>query len=282
MGLRINTNVAAINALRTNSNRTLQVNSSLEKLGSGERINKAADDAAGLAISEKFKAAIRGYRMAKKSALDGISMVQTAEGGLNEIGNMLTRLRELSVQAASDTIGPQERSFLNMEYQNLTSEIQRIALATDFNGITLLQGKAGEFVEGQVDFQVGIKNRASIDRISFVPDQSDARVEALGVAGTGVAKKTDAQESIAKIDNAIGNVSEMRARFGALQNRLQSTINNLGVTIENMESANSRIRDTDVAETSSMLAKDSILQQAGVAVLAQANSAPQVALKLIG
>jgi len=281
MGLRINTNVAAINALRTNSNRTNQVNSSLEKLGSGERINKAADDAAGLAISEKFKAAIRGFRQAQKSSLDGISMVQTAEGGLNEVGNILTRMRELSVQAASDTIGPQERSFLQMEYGNLVSEVQRIALATDFNGVQLLQGKAGEFVEGNIEFQVGIKNRETIDRIAFKPEENDAQAEALGIAGTSVGIKSEAQGAIANIDGAIGKVSEMRARFGALQNRLQSTINNLGVSIENMESANSRIRDTDIAFSSSKLAKDSILQQAGVSVLAQANTFPQVALKLI-
>jgi flagellin len=281
MGLRINTNVAALNALTNTDKRTQAVNSNLEKLGSGERINKAADDAAGLAISEKFKAAIRGYRMAKRTSLDGISMVQTAEGGLNEVGNMLTRLRELSVQAASDTVGPQERTFLNMEYQNLTSEIQRIALATDFNGVSLLQGKAGEFVEGNVEFQVGIKNRESIDRIFFKPEDSDARVESLGISGTSVDMKSNAQNTIGKVDDAIMHVSEMRARFGALQNRLQSTINNLSVMTENMESANSRVRDTDVAEVSSALARDTILQQASASVLAQANSNGQIALKLL-
>jgi flagellin len=281
MGLRINTNVASLNALTNTDKRTSAVNTSLEKLGSGERINKAADDAAGLAISEKFKAAIRGYNAAKRSSLDGISMVQTAEGGLNEIGNMLTRLRELSVQAASDTIGPQERTFLNMEYQNLGSEIQRIALATDFNGVSLLQGKAGEFVEGNVEFQVGIKNREAIDRISFKPEETDARIESLGVAGTGVEMKSHAQDSIGKIDDAIMKVSGMRARFGALQNRLQSTINNISTMNENMSSANSRVRDTDVAEVSSQLAKDSILQQASASVLAQANANGHLALKLL-
>ena len=281
MGLRINTNVASINALTNTSKRTDAVNKSLEKLGSGERINKASDDAAGLAISEKFKAAIRGFRMAKRTALDGISMIQTAEGGLNEIGNILTRLRELSVQAASDTIGPQERQFLEMEYGNLTQEVERIALATDFNGVSLLQGKAGEFVEGDVEFQVGIKNRAAIDRISFKPDQSDATVDALGLTGTGVKIKSDAQNSIGKIDDAIMNVSEMRARFGALQNRLQSTINNLSVSVENQEAANSRVRDTDVAIVSAKLARDTVLQQASASVLAQANTSSQLALKLL-
>lgn len=282
MGLRINTNIPSINALRNSSSRTQAVNASLEKLSSGNRINKAADDAAGLAISEKFKAAIRGYKQAKKSALDGISMIQTAEGGLNEIGSILTRLRELSVQAASDTIGPQERQFLQMEYANLTQEIQRIADGTDFNGVSLLKGKAGEFVEGDIEFQVGIKNRAAIDRISFKPETTDARISALGIADTGVNMKSSAQNSIGKIDTAIQKVSEMRARFGALQNRMQSTINNLNVTTENLSAANSRIRDTDIAVESSKLAKDTILQQASASVLAQANASSQVALKLLG
>lgn len=281
MGLRINTNVAAINALNNASNRTTAVNSSLEKLGSGERINKAADDAAGLAISEKFKAGIRGYRMAKRTSMDGISMIQTAEGGLNEIGNILTRLRELSVQAASDTIGPEERKFLQMEYGNMSSEIQRIAEATDFNGVKLLVGKAGEGVEGDIEFQVGIKNRSTIDRIAFKPEESDARIESLGLTGSGVGIKTAAQDSIGKVDNAISAVSEMRARFGALQNRLQSTVNNLGTMTLNMEGANSRVRDTDIAEVSSSLVKDQILQQASASVLAQANSSANIALKLL-
>lgn len=281
MGLRINTNVAAINALTNTDKRTNAVNKSLEKLGSGERINKASDDAAGLAISEKFKASIRGLRMAKRTSLDGISMIQTAEGGLNEIGNILTRLRELGVQAASDTIGPQERTFLQMEYGNLVSEVKRISLATEFNGVGLIQGKAGEFVEGDIDFQVGIKNRPTVDRISFQPELADAQPEALDIVGTAVDMKTNAQASIGRIDNAIMKVSEMRARFGATQNRLQSTINNLSVSVENMESANSRVRDTDVAEVSSRLAKDSILQQASASVLAQANANGAIALKLI-
>jgi flagellin len=281
MGLRINTNVAALNALTNASNRTDAVNQSLEKLGSGQRINKAADDAAGLAISEKFKAAIRGYTMAKRTSLDGVSMVQTAEGGLNEVGNILTRLRELSVQSASDTIGPQERTFLQMEYGSLASEVQRIAESTDFNGVKLLQGKAGENVEGKIDFQVGIKNRETIDRISFDSSVADARLESLGISGTGVELKTKAQESMGKIDDAIMKVSEMRARFGALQNRLQSTINNLSVTAENMSAANSRVRDTDVAEATATLAKDEILQQASGSVLAQASRNGQIALKLL-
>jgi flagellin len=281
MGLWININVVSLNALTNTDKRTQAVNKSLEKLGSGERINRASDDAAGLGISEKLKSAIKGYRMAKRTSMDGISMIQTAEGGLNEIGNILTRLRELSVQAASDTIGPQERTFLDMEYQNLSQEIERIALATDFNGVQLLQGKAGEFVEGDIEFQVGIQNRKAIDRISFKPEANDARASALGIVGSGVAKKSHAQTSIATLDSAISSVSEMRARFGALQNRLQSTINNLSVMTENMETANSRVRDTDVAEVSATLAKDTILQQASASVLAQANNNGAIALKLL-
>lgn len=281
MGLRINTNIAALNALTNASNRTAAVNSSIEKLGSGLRINRAADDAAGLAISEKFKAAIRGYRMAARNSMDGISMIQTAEGGLSEISNILIRLREISIQAASDTIGPEERKYLDREYGAMASEIERIAAATDFNGIKLLVGDGGTSVDGRVDFQVGILNRPSVDRISFNPEDSDARLEALGLNDTAVREKSGAQNSIERLDTAISKVSEMRASFGAIQNRLQSTVNNLNTTILNSEAANSRVRDTDIAEVSSLLAKDQILQQASASVMATANTSTNIALKLL-
>jgi flagellin len=282
MGLRINTNVAAINAQRNTETRTSKVNQSLERLSSGSRINKASDDAAGLAISNKMGAGILGFQQAKRNAMDGISMIQTAEGGLNETSNILTRLRELSVQAASDTMGNQERGLVNMEYTALTQEIDRISAATEFNGVKLLSGKDGNKGMDTLEFQVGIKNNEKIDRFKFDPNDADARTESIGIAGTGVEEKTKAQDAIGKIDDAINAVSGMRAKFGALQNRMLSTVSNISISIENMSSAQSRIKDTDIAVETSELAKNTILSQASAAVLQQANASGNMALKLIG
>ena len=253
-----------------------QQESSLAKLASGTRITKAGDDAAGLAISEKLKANIRGSRQATRNAGDGISMVQTAEGGLNEVSNILIRLRELSVQSASDTIGDQERSFSNNEFQHLTKEVDRLANTTKFNGLDLLTGEGDS-----LDFQIGIHNDDFNDRIKYEPQLTSAKTSDLGIEGLTVESKGDAQGNLEKIDNALFSVNGSRASLGALQNRLQSTINNLEVKVENLSSANSRIRDTDVAQESSNLSKQNILTQAGTSVLAQANVSKQAALKLI-
>lgn len=276
MGLRINTNVASINAQRNMRGTRINLDKSLEKLASGFRINKAGDDAAGLAISESLRAQIRGYGQAMRNTQDGISMIQVAEGGLNEISSILIRLRELGVQAASDTVGPVERQFLNVEYEQLLQEIDRIADATEFNGTPLLNGTGALF-----DFQIGIRNDPTIDRITFDASKADANTAALGVNLTSVADKASAQNSLAAIDKAIMNVSAMRADFGAIQNRLQSTINNLAVSIENISAANSRIRDTDVAEESAELTKNNVLMQAGTSVLAQANQSTASAVQLL-
>jgi flagellin len=276
MGLRINTNVAALNAQRLLSNSTRAMSSSLERLSSGSRINKAGDDAAGLAISENLKGQIRGLRQAKRNASDGISLVQVTEGGLNEITNILVRLRELSVQAASDTIGDTERAFTDREFQSLKSEIERIATSTTFNGTQVLAGR-----EKPIDIQVGIYNTGN-DRLSYDTKFADARLEALGMAEEQVMTKLGAQTSLAKIDAGLKQVNEVRSTLGAMQNRLQSTINNLSIYDENLSAANSRIRDADIAEESSELVKQQILQQAGVAVLGHANSSQQQALKLLG
>lgn len=276
MGLRINTNVAAINARRMLTGSTENQQKSLERLSSGNRINKAGDDAAGLAISENLKAQIRGLRQAKRNASDGISLVQVTEGGLNEISNILVRLRELSVQAASDTIGDTERAFTDREFQSLKQEIQRISETTNYNGTQVLAGR-----EQAIDIQVGIYN-SSNDRLSYDTKFADSRLEALGITEETVMNKEGAQLSLSKIDAGLKQVNEVRSTLGAMQNRLASTINNLAIYDENLSAANSRIRDADVAEESSELMKQNILQQAGVSVLAQANNSQQQALKLLG
>lgn len=276
MGLRINTNTASLNAQRTMWGTKLDLDKSMERLSSGYRINRAGDDAAGLAISENLKAQIRGLKQASRNAQDGVSLVQVAEGGLNEISSILIRLRELSVQAASDTIGPVERQFLNVEYDQLISEIDRIADGTEFNGTQLLSG-----VGSILDFQVGTRNNPEIDRISFDASRADGNSAALGVNLTSVADKASAQNALSAIDQAIVSVSAMRADFGAIQNRLQSVISNIQISVENMASANSRIRDVDVAEETSEFTKNNILLQAGTAVLAQANQSANTALSLL-
>lgn len=276
MGLRINTNVQSLAAQRSLSQVKRAQDSSLEKLASGSRINRASDDAAGLAISEKLKSTIRGGKQAARNANDGISMIQVAEGGLNEISNIVVRLRELSVQAASDTIGETERAFTNLEYQQLTSEIDRIAESTSFNGKNLLNGK-GE----KQEIQIGIFNDANNDRISYDSSTANARAEALGVGGLSVIQKENAQENLEKLDMALNTVNGNRANLGALQSRLQSTINNLEITNESLASANSRIRDTDIAVETSELTKTNILNAANTSILSQANSSQATALKLI-
>jgi len=277
MGFRINTNVASISAQRSLSQTNKAQESVLSKLSSGSRITQAADDAAGLAISEKLKAQIRGTNQATRNANDGISMVQTAEGGLNEVSNILVRLRELSVQSASDTVGETERKFSDLEYQNLKQEIERISQVTEFNGMKLLNGE-GE----QLDFQIGIHNDAFQDRISYDVQATNSKLGNLGMDSISVVSKSGAQESLSVIDKAIESISGSRANLGALQNRLSSTVNNLQVSSENMSAANSRIRDTDYAETTAQNAKFNILNAAGTSVLGQANMQTQNALKLIG
>ena len=276
MALRINTNVASINAQRSLAGTNQKLTQSLARLSSGSRINHAADDAAGLAISEKLKGQLRGLGQAQRNAEDGISLVQTAEGGLNEISAMLIRLRELSVQAASDTIGDTERKFLDVEYQQLKSEIQRVSEVTEFTGRDLLNGTGGV-----VDIQVGTNNDPFKDRISFNSSAANSTLEALGMTVEGVDLKESAQVSIGAVDNAMVMVNAIRANFGALQNRMQSTINNLSVYRENLAAANSRIRDTDIAAETANLTRANIMMNAGVSVLGQANQIQQVALKLL-
>ena len=278
MGLRIATNVSSLTAQRHMRNTRRLLDKSLERLSSGYRINKAGDDAAGLAISEKLRAKTRGLIQAQRNASDGISLIQVAEGGLQEIQNILVRLRELGVQAASDTIGPQERRYLDEEYQSLKEEIDRIANATEFNGTVLLDGTGGTF-----DFQVntGGQNLLGVDRISFNAFRSDVNIDKLRLEELSITTKEDAQRSLAFVDNAIEDVSSIRGDLGAIDNRLASTIRNLSVSIENLSAANSRIKDVDIAVETSELTRNNILMQAGTSVLQQANSIPQMALSLL-
>ncbi len=276
MGLRISTNVASLNAQKNLSGTGRDLDRSLARLSSGFRINQAADDAAGLAISENLRGQIRGLKQASRNANDGVSLVQVAEGGLNEMSSMLIRLRELAVQAASDTIGDTERRFIDVEYQQLKSEMQRIAEVTRFNGRDLLNGTGGV-----LDVQVGVYNDPFKDRLSFNASAANASLDALGLTAETVGTKEQAQASLDVVDRAMVSVNAMRANFGALQNRLTSTINNLAIAHENLSAANSRIRDADIAEETAELTRNSILMQAGVSVLGQANQMQQVALQLL-
>lgn len=277
MGLRINTNVASLSAQRALGITKNNLDNNLRKLSSGERITRAADDAAGLAISEKLKAHIRGLRQAKRNSDDGISLIQTAEGGLNEISNIVIRLRELAIQAASDTVGDTERGFSNIEFRNLLDEIQRISQGSEFNGRKLLDGTGG-----LVEIQVGIHNDPMQDRIAYDSTQTDSTLENLGLVAENIASKEGAQLSLAKLDDALVRINGTRANLGALQNRLQSASNTIAIADENFSAANSRIRDVDVAAETADMTKNNILAQAGVSVLAQANQAPNFTLKLLG
>lgn len=277
MGLRISTNIAAMAANRSLYNTNEELAKSYKRLSSGQRITEAGDDAAGLSISEHLRAQIRSMNQAERNANDGISFAQVAEGGLTEIANMMIRLRELAIQAASDTVGDKERGFINQEAQSLVSEIDRIANVTTFNGTPLLNGQAEK---DHLEFQVGIRNHEE-DRIQFNVTENDVTTSSLGIDGLDYAEIDGARESLDFIDEAISKVFESRARLGATQNKLHATVNNLGVAKENLANARSRIADTDVAEETSNLVRQNILQSAGVSVLSQANTAPMQALKLL-
>ena len=276
MGMRVSTNVASINAQRTMTNSQREIQKSFAQLSSGSRINKSADDAAGLAISENMKSQIRSSVQARRNANDGISLVQTAEGGLGEISNIITRLRELAIQASSDTIGDKERVLVDTEAQQLKGEIQRIANTTSWNTTKLLDGSTPVF-----DFQVGTFATED-DVISFDSSVNVATLEGLTLSDLDYTVKEGSRAALGNLDTAQSAVNGMRANLGALQNRLTSTVDTLAVAEENISAANSRIRDTDVAQSSSEMARNQVLLQAGTATLAQANQSQQLALKLIG
>lgn len=277
MGMRVTTNVASLNAQRSMSGAQRDIQKSFAQMSSGSRITKAADDAAGLSISEGLKATGRSLQQAIRNSNDGISMIQVAEGGLNEISNIMVRLRELGIQASSDTVGDRERGFINNEVQQLVGEADRISKTTRYGGVNLIDGTGKTF-----DFQVGIFNNETLDRISYDAQGTNATVDSLGLAGLDFSNKEGAQNALETIDAAQLKANGFRSSLGALQNRLTSTVDNLTVSHENMMAANSRIRDTDLASASAELTRNNILLNASVSTLAQANTAPQLALKLIG
>ncbi len=276
MGLRINTNIASQEVQRNLRVSNAQQEAEFSKLSSGKRITKSADDAAGLAIAKKLEAETKGLRVASRNANDAISMVQVAEGGLNETSSILTRLRELSIQAGSDTVGDAERGYLSLEYEQLVQEADRISKTTSFNGRPLLQGQ-GDILQFQVGAYGGQENIIELDA-----GQTDASAESLGISGTNVRDKKDAIDNLERIDAAIGKVSAYRANFGSVQSRLTSTINNLDSAVVNQEAARSRIEDVDVADSTARLASSQIKNAAGTATLAQANQLGQSAMRLIG
>jgi flagellin len=276
MGLRINTNIASQEVQKNLRASGSQQESDFSKLSSGKRITKSADDAAGLAIAKKLEAETRGLRVAARNANDAISLVQVAEGGLNETSNILTRLRELSIQAGSDTVGDAERGYLSLEYEQLVQEADRISKTTNFNGRSLLRGE-GSIMQFQVGSQGGEDNRIEFDAAA-----TDASSENLGISGSNLRDKDGALDNLSVIDQAIDKVSAFRANFGSIQSRLQTSINNLDVAVVNQEAARSRIEDVDVAEVTAKLASSQLRNAAGTAVLSQANQLGNGALRLIG
>ncbi len=277
MAMSIRTNIASLNAQRNLYSAQATLDTSLSRLSSGFRITKAGDDAAGLGISSKLESQIRSYGQAVRNANDGLSVIQSTESALNESANILTRLRELAMQSASDGIGDTERGYVQKEASALVDELERIAQVSEYNGTKLLNGASAS----GLDFQVGLGATIN-DKINFNTIDATTTASGLGVTGLSLASKASATGVLATIDAALAKVSDARATLGANGNRLQSAINNIQAFSESLSAANSRIKDVDVAEETSRMARAQILSQAGVSVLAQANQAPQLALKLLG
>jgi flagellin len=289
MALRINYNFESISAQRNLSQTQSSFFKAIEQLSSGMRINKAADDAAGLAVSEKLKNQVRGLNQAQRNAQDAISLMQVAEGALNETHNLLARMRELSIQSANDTLTDPDRKHLQAEMDQLLAEVDRIASSSQFNGKSLLVGTSAS--QTSLVFHIGANTG---DEVSVSLSSLDARavglsVSALGSSGyattlgqlSSLSFQTSANAAIGTLDTAIESVSKSRALLGAVQNRMNSAVASLGVSAENTGAANSRIRDADVAQSVSEMVRTQILQQSTMAVLAQANQAPQMALQLL-
>ncbi len=274
MGLRVNTNIASINAQRNTSQVTTRLARNFQRLSTGLRISTAADDAAGLAISERLRSQVRSLGQASRNANDGISLVQVGEGALNEVSNILVRLRELAIQSANGSSSTADKNTIKEEFDSLVNEVNRIAESTEFNGIKLLDGSATS-----VTFQVGINTTANVDSLNVT--LTAALATSLGLSSVDVGSNGNTSTAISAIDSAINAVSQLRGKFGSLQNRLQSTIANLGVAAESLSAAESRIRDVDVAYETAELTRNNILQQASISILSQANAHPQSALTLL-
>jgi flagellin len=275
--LAINTNVASLGAQRQLVGTGRTMSQSIERLSSGLKINSSADDAAGMAVAEGLRAQNLGFQQAVENANDAGAILATAEGAYNTIADTLIRMRELAVQAASDGLTDTERGYVNTEFAQLLTEIDRVADVTEYNGIKLTDGSAG--TSGAMVFQVGARNTAN-DQIGITLTDQDAT--ALAVNGAKVDSLVNAQNAIDTIDTAIGTLATDRAVLGATQNRLTAAVDNLGLTIENLSAAQSQISDTDVAAESANFTKSQVLMQAGVAMLSQANATPNLALRLLG
>lgn len=271
MGLRINTNTAALNTSRVLQRSTRDLNRSLERLSSGLRINRAADDAAGLAIAEGFRSVVKGSQVAQRNAQDGVSLVQTAEGALSETNNILQRIRELTVQASNGTQSDTNRSALQNEVTQLLGQIDSIALDTEFNGIRVLSAAQ------TITLQTGAYTSQTL-----TVTVTGAKTNDLAVSGVQISSLALAISSISVIDNAIRSVGTLRSNLGAYQNRLEFTINTLAIQEENSSAAESAIRDADIAQETMRFTRNQILVSAGTSILAQANVTPQTALQLLG
>ena len=276
--LAVNTNVGSLNAQRNLSKVGRDVNQSIQRLSSGLKINSASDDAAGIAVAEGLRAQIGGFAQASENANDAVAMLATAEGAYNAISDIMVRMRELAVQSSTDTLTNKERAYIDTEYQDLSAEITRISDVTEYNGISLLNGASGDG-SGNMVFQVGTRNTAN-DRISIQLKDQDAA--ALSLDTTSVDDLTNSQAAITAIDAAIDTLATDRATLGSTSNELTLAVDNLANTIENLSSARSQIEDADIAAESAEFTKNQVLMQAGVSMLSQANSTPQMGLRLLG
>jgi len=277
--MAINTNMASINATRNMTSTGRGLNNSIQRLSSGLKINSASDDAAGMAVSEGLTAQVRGFQQGMENANEAIALLQTAEGSYNSISDIMIRMRELAVQAASDTLTNKERAYLNTEFEDLTSEITRISDVAEYNGIQLLTGTSGANADGQMVFQVGTRNTVN-DQIKITLKDQDST--ALGIEALGVDNLANSQAAITTIDTALDQLATDRATLGSKVNELTSSVDNLAVTIENLSAANSQIKDADLAKESADFTKHQVLMQSGVAMLSQANGISQMALRLLG
>ncbi|MFN9758923.1 MAG: flagellin, partial [Planctomycetota bacterium] len=259
---------------RSLSTVTDRLTGNFRRLSTGLRISTAADDAAGLAISERLRSQVRSLEQARRNASDGISLMQTAEGALNEVSSILIRLRELAIQSSNGSVSSQDRETLDQEFQNLVNEVDRIGRSTEFSGIKLLDGSSTS-----VSFQVGLGTTTGIDQLDVT--LTPALSTSLSLNSLDIGSGGGTTTALTSIDAAINSVSSLRGTLGAVQNRLASTINNLAITTENLTSAESRIRDVDVAFETAQLTRNNILQQASISVLSQANAQPQAALQLL-
>jgi flagellin len=277
--MAINTNMASINATRNMTSTGRGLNNSIQRLSSGLKINSASDDAAGMAVSEGLTAQVRGFQQGMENANEAIALLQTAEGSYNSISDIMIRMRELAVQAASDTLTDKERAYLNTEFEDLTNEITRISDVAEYNGIQLLTGTSGAAADGDMVFQVGTRNTVN-DQIKITLKDQDST--ALGIEALGVDNLANSQTAIATIDTALDQLATDRATLGSKVNELTSSVDNLATTIENLSAANSQIKDADLAKESADFTKHQVLMQSGVAMLSQANGISQMALRLLG